>query len=119
VQKRDDYEVRADVNDFELDEMETALAGKTRNKDDDDKKKRKKRNRARRRSRKDDGLDALRQGVSEDGDNGLAESTITTTTAASPYGEVGSTAMGDDGIVQTNSFDEASDESGKDFKENF
>jgi serine/threonine protein kinase len=117
--KRDDYEVRADVNDFELDEMETALAGKTRNKDDDDKKKRKKRNRARRRSRKDDGLDALRQGVSEDGDNGLAESTITTTTAASPYGEVGSTAMGDDGIVQTNSFDEASDESGKDFKENF
>lgn len=109
--KRDDYELRSDhVADFELDEMEAAAAGKAA--------KKKKKNRKRRRmSRKNDGLDALRGvgGVSHEAGLLEASTTTTTTAAVSPYGDVSSTAMmGGDNL---NSLDEASDESGKDFKE--
>jgi hypothetical protein len=111
AQKRDDYELRSDhVADFELDEMEAAAAGKAA--------KTKKKNRKRRRmSRKNDGLDALRGvgGVSHEAGLLEASTTTTTTAAVSPYGDVSSTAMmGGDNL---NSLDEASDESGKDFKE--
>jgi len=105
--------MRSDVADFELDEMEAAAAGKAA------KTTKKKKNRKRRRmSRKNDGLDALRGigGVSDEPGLLEASTTTTTTTAAvSPYGDVSNTAMM--GGDNPNSLGEASDESGKDFKE--